>query len=126
MPFTKRHRHLVPEQMDADDVDPRELARALAFIRRINALLRYNANVVRAVGEEIGRIGSSQSPITVLDVAAGSGDLLVDLHAWSQPRGKTLQMIGLDRHATTIAEGVSAASGAGVRFIRADALALPF
>lgn len=122
-------RHLVPEQMDADDADPRELAKALRFIRRINALLRYNATMVRAVGELLESLPADtrDGPLTVLDVAAGSGDLLVALRQWSDRTNRPLDLVGLDRHATTVDLGAASdAAAANVRFVRGDAVALPF
>lgn len=114
MPFDPTRRNLVDEQMDAPDVDPRELARALRFIRRINLLLRYNASVARRV------VAALPSPTaTVLDVATGSGDLTLAI-ARRAPRAK---LIGLDRHAATLAEATRVAH---VPLIRGDALALPF
>ena len=56
---------------------------------------------------------------TVLDVATGSGDLLVTLAR----RAPTLRLIGLDRHATTLDEARGVAVGS---LVRGDALALPF
>ena len=121
-------RHLVPEQMDADDADPRELAKALRFIRRINALLRYNASMVKAIAAMIEPLPRSiDRPLTILDVAAGSGDLLVALRHWANRSGRSLELVGLDRHATTVDLGSATdAAAAGVRFVRGDALALPF
>lgn len=100
--------------MDAEDVDPAELRRALAFIRRINTFLGYNASVARRV---VATLPSRTA--SVLDVATGSGDLLVSLAG----RVPTLNLIGLDRHATTLGE---AQRVTGSTLIRGDALALPF
>lgn len=135
-----RERHLVAELMDADDVDPRELASALAFIRRINRVLGYNRSVIRAILNETANL---KGRVSVLDVGAGSGDLLAELHNSGRvrlppdrgspagspsrsPPTQTFDLIGLDRHATTIDFGAEFATSAGVRFIRGDALALPF
>lgn len=112
----------VPERMDADDVDPRELARALGFIRRINRWLGYNRVVCRAIADVIASLSASRR-LSVLDVAAGSGDLFVELAAHVR---RPLTLIALDRHRATIDEGIRQASEAGVRFVAGDALALPF
>jgi SAM-dependent methyltransferase len=126
MPFDPRRRNLVDEQMDAIDVDPAELRRALRFIRRINALLRYNASVVRSVAAAIEPLPRDR-PTTLLDVATGSGDLMIALAKWSRGSRRTLDQIGLDRHPLTLAEGrATCATVPGVRFIEGDALALPF
>ena len=92
--------------MDAPDADPRELAGALAFIRRVNRLLGYNAATRRAVGELGG--GS------VLDVCCGSADF----------GGGGGRYVGLDFHATTL--GIAAARRPGGAFVRGDARRLPF
>ena len=93
------------ERMDAPDADPRELAGALAFIRRINRLLGYNAATRRAVGELGG--GS------VLDVCCGSADF--------EHEGA---YVGLDFHATTLA--VARERRPTAALVRGDARALPF
>jgi ubiquinone/menaquinone biosynthesis C-methylase UbiE len=123
-----RERHLVAEQMDADDADPAELAKALRFIRRINALLRYNASMAATVSRLIESlpVEVKQGSLTLLDVAAGSGDLLVELHRQERCSGRSLQSIALDRHAVTVEQCVDGAKEAGVGFVRAEAVALPF
>ena len=92
------------EWMDADDVDPIALRRALRFIRRVNRWLGYNRHVAAAV-----------PPGTVLDVATGSADLCEYL-----PNA----CVGLDRHAETLA--VAAEWAPEIPLIRGDALTLPF
>jgi hypothetical protein len=82
MPFHKSHRTRVAEQMDADDADPQELLAALRFIRRINAALGYNRAMVGAVAREVDAT-PTHGTLSVLDVAAGSADLLLDLRAWA-------------------------------------------
>ena len=91
--------------MDAPDADPRELAKALAFIRRINRLLGYNAATRRAVA---GLGGGA-----VLDVCCGSADFE---HGGAY--------VGLDFHATTLAVARARRPGAGL--VRGDARGLPF
>ena len=92
------------EWMDADDVDPAALRRALRFIRRVNRTLGYNRHVAASV-----------PPGPVLDVATGSADLCEYL-----PN----DCVGLDRHAETLA--VAAEWAPDVPLIRGDALTLPF
>lgn len=102
----------VDEWMDADDVDATELRRALRFIRRINAGLRYNATVLRALRQLGCGPGS-----TLLDVATGSADL----PQAARTLGATV--VGLDRHAETLRV---AAEWTDVPLVRGDALRLPF
>lgn len=92
--------------MDAVDVEPAALRRALGFIRRINTALRYNAATVAAV-KELG--GGS-----VLDVACGSADLAGGIDGY----------VGLDFHATTL--GIAREWQPQASLVRGDALRLPF
>lgn len=113
MPFDPSRRLRVAEQMDADDVDPRELARALRFIRNINRLLGYGRGEARAVNDALRETGGT----SVLDVATGSGDLLARIES-------TIFRVGVDRYAATLAE--ARRRERSIAFVRADALALPF
>ncbi|MEM6560936.1 MAG: methyltransferase domain-containing protein [Planctomycetota bacterium] len=101
-----------PEQMDAADVDPAALTKALQFIRRVNALLRYNA----AVESALRSVGCGEGS-TVLDVATGSADLPQRLR-----RTLGCHVLGLDLHAETLA---IAAAWTDVPLVRGDALRLP-
>ena len=98
--------------MDAPDVDPAALRRSLAFIRRINALLRYNAATVAAVRDLLPAGGS------VLDVACGSADLHDDLPG-------SLKYVGLDFHAATLAVAAEPRAKRAPPLVRGDALSLP-
>ena len=107
--------------MDAPDADAGQLRRSLRFLRRVNALLRYN----RATLSHFDRFARAWRPgerVAVLDVATGSGDLPRDLAAWGRRRGFRVECVGLDLHAATIA----AARAGGVAAVRGDATALPF
>ncbi len=101
-------RRFIAEQMDAADVDPARLRRALAFIRKINRYLRYNATTAQAVGKLGGE--------TLLDVACGSADF-----ADYTPVG--MCYVGLDFHAGTLA--IAREWQPGAALVRGDALRLP-
>lgn len=63
-----------PELMDDPGIDPVDHQRALRGLARLNAL----SMIQRTVRREIERLSGGQ-PCSVLDVAAGSGDLAVAL-----------------------------------------------
>lgn len=110
--------------MDADDVDVAELRRALAFIRRVNRWLGYNRAVVRAVVQACADLPRDR-PVRILDVATGSGDLLVDLRSRFDQLGRSVELVGLDRHASTI--DVARERSAGIaQIVEGDATSLPF
>jgi len=110
--------------MDADNVDVAELHRALAFIRRVNRWLGYNRAVVRAVVDACAVMPRGR-PVRVLDVATGSGDLLVDLKARFDRLGRPVELVGLDRHAATLAVAQERCRGVA-QIVEGDATALPF
>lgn len=126
MAFDPHARVRVAEAMDAPDVDPGELCRALRFIRRINALLGYNRTVCAAIESMLNETTSPQ-PATLLDVATGSADLLCALDDRNRKRGRSIQMIGIDRHPLTLDEGARITTHrSAIRLLEGDALALPF
>ena len=121
--------------MDADDVDPAALRRALGFIRRVNQLLRYSAATLRALGElmrssvrsptpTLPLSPSSSAALTVLDVATGSADLPQAIGHWARRRGLNIRCVGLDLHPVTLA--VARKWAPEVPLVRGDALRLPF
>jgi 2-polyprenyl-3-methyl-5-hydroxy-6-metoxy-1,4-benzoquinol methylase len=114
--------------MDDPYADPSELRRSLAYIRRINALLGYNRSIL-GYFERFSRNWTPGRPVHVLDVATGSGDLPRAIDAWSRRRGFDVRVTGLDLHATTLrvaAELTPSAQFPRLRFVRGDALRLPF
>ncbi|HEY0007699.1 MAG TPA: methyltransferase domain-containing protein [Tepidisphaeraceae bacterium] len=109
--------------MDAPAVDPLALRRALMFIRRVNRWLGYT----RATLSHFDAATRDWPPgraLRVLDVATGSADVPEALRNWAKKRLISLDVVGLDLHAATLA--VAAAEVAGVALVRGDALSLPF
>jgi 2-polyprenyl-3-methyl-5-hydroxy-6-metoxy-1,4-benzoquinol methylase len=72
-----KQRHLVPEQMDDPDLDPREHERALAGLRRINRFSGTAAQLQR----EFLRIAASrpQRHWEILDVGCANGEVAFEL-----------------------------------------------
>jgi ubiquinone/menaquinone biosynthesis C-methylase UbiE len=114
--------------MDAPAADPAELRRSLAYIRRINSFLGYH----RATIGHLRRFSAAWAPgqvVRILDVATGSGDLPRAVLRWARRRGHDVRVVGVDLHATTLAEAASRAAPGDegrLAFVRGDALRLPF
>ncbi|MAG35533.1 MAG: hypothetical protein CL878_04710 [Dehalococcoidia bacterium] len=89
------------ELMDLRDAPPRMLARSLADMRRVNRLFGWHRPVMRAVQS----LFASSGHCTVLDVAAGSGDLSLAM-ARGLPRPcRSVRVIAADVHPTVLAVG---------------------
>ena len=117
-------RRLEPEWMDDPDADPAELAAALAFIRRINAVLRYASATVGHL-RRFSRAWPTDRPTTLLDVATGSADIPRAVLRWADRAGRDVRIVGLDLHAATLAVAARTPDPR-LAFVRGDALALPF
>jgi SAM-dependent methyltransferase len=121
-------RDLRPERMDDATVDAGELRRSLAYLRAINALLGYH----RSTLGHLARFSRGWQPgaaVRILDVATGSGDLPRAVLRWSRRRGFDVRVVAVDRHATTLREAAARSPRdqyPALRFLRADALRLPF
>lgn len=89
------------ELMDRPDTRPDALARAyrdLAFSNRwlggITAVLRGVESLVRIAARD------GATPVTILDVAAGGGDVAVAIARWARRQGLPVHVIALDRDPT--------------------------
>jgi ubiquinone/menaquinone biosynthesis C-methylase UbiE len=86
--------------MDASDADPRELARSLRFIERINWSLGYTRQLIGHL-EQASRGWSPGERITIADFATGSADVPAAIVRWSRRRGLDVRIVAFDLHAAT-------------------------
>jgi SAM-dependent methyltransferase len=119
------HRQREPEWMDAPDVDPQQLRHSLAFIRRINRLLGYTRATLAHL-DRFSRSRKSGERIRIIDFATGSADIPRAILRWADRRGFDVEIVGVDRHATTAQAARENVPDARLRVIQADVLALPF
>lgn len=126
MPIPLARRQRLPELMDQPGLDPAEHERALAGLRRINAISRCSASLFAPIRELAS--GRSGQPLRVLDLACGGGDTAIDLALMARRHGMELGVEGCDLNpeAVTIASANASRRGAPVRFFQADALADPW
>jgi len=112
-------RTVATELMDEPDVDAAELAQNFDDIERANALFGGTKPVVAGV--------FSRGAASVLDVGCGSADIPRALAAAARERGRALAITALDRSETVLAIArARTPAGDAIRFVRGDALALPF
>ncbi|MCP9927498.1 methyltransferase domain-containing protein [Cyanobium sp. CH-040] len=126
MPIPLATRQRLPELMDQPGLDPAEHQRALAGLRRINAISRCSASLLAPI-QALAAVRPGQR-LRVLDLACGGGDTAIDLALAGQRRGLQLSVEGCDLNpeAVRIAAANAARRGAAVRFFQADALADPW
>lgn len=109
-------RVVAPELLDTDAGMPQEIADSLADLRRINRWFGgtgTTCSMVRRISRQLGL-----SSLSLLEVAAGSGDIPQSVQGSLRRRGVQLDITLLDRVGSHLSTGASAVAG--------DALALPF
>lgn len=115
------------ELMDDPSIDEYAHGHALASLGRINWLSRSD----KAVWNSILRLtkpGNSAQPLTILDIAAGGGDLAVRLSCRAQRDGFSVSIDGCDISQTALKFATNQAATAkrnNVRFFQCDALSQP-
>ncbi len=109
-------RVVTPELLDRDDGSPAEIAVALADLRRINRWFGGIATTTRMIERVAGATGEKR--LSLLDVAAASGDVPQKARERLRRAGVELSITLLDRAASHLRNGLPKVAG--------DALALPF
>lgn len=120
-----RRVHGAGERMDAPDVDPGQLESALDQVAAVNRWLGARRALLRHMDWALPP--EQNAPARILDVGTGSADLPLAIADWAPVRGRSVQIVAVDRHAATLDVAVRRTSGRQeIRVARADALTLPF
>jgi ubiquinone/menaquinone biosynthesis C-methylase UbiE len=117
-------RAVTPELLDTDSGTPAEIAASLADLRRINRWFGGIATT-QAMIEHLSRRLNTCS-FTLLEVAAGSGDVPAIAAQRLEDRGIRLSITLLDRAASHLRAAISNHGSAEIRAVVGDAIALPF
>ncbi|QEY31247.1 methyltransferase domain-containing protein [Synechococcus sp. RSCCF101] len=114
-----------PEVMDQPGLDPREHERALAGLRRINAVSRCSAGLLEPIAQ-LAR-NHPDAPLSVLELACGGGDTAIDLAQMAERRGIDLRIRACDINPEAIRIATANARRRGVELdlFVADALEPP-
>lgn len=120
-----KRRATKPERIDTGDYTPAEYERFLREIRFINQRLGDRAALEKTLLAEIARHDLKE--FSVLDVGAGTGELLGVIAESARSDGRKARLVGLDLNALSIKEIAAEAS----RFdeispVQGTALSLPF
>lgn len=110
-------RRLVPELMDAEAVEDAELATCLghlAAINRVSGAYRPTLTWLR----RLRRRHPERSPLQVLDVGCGYGDMLRRIAGWASSSGTAVALTGLDLNPqTTAIAGAATPSHMEIRYL---------
>ncbi len=112
------------EFLDEDDTDPRELERALGFIRKINSALGYTRSIIH----HLKRFSRSWNPgqrIDIIDLATGSADIPRAILQWAETNHFDMHIVAVDRHPITV-RAAAQSHDPRLQIVQADVFALPF
>jgi len=121
--FRQRSEEL--ERLDTGDYTPEEYEGCLAELRRVNRWLGDTRALARAVLPGIERDGARE--FSLLDVGAGTGELLREVARWARGRGTKARLVGLELNERAAAALLEESRGfAEIASVRGDGLRLPF
>lgn len=113
------------EFLDGDELDESALRRNLTDIRRINALLGWTSFTTREVARVVNHYRLRR--FTLLDVAAGSADIVVAIARWAARASIDADLLATDINPRIVAVArEQIAMTNTVRVACVDALALPY
>jgi ubiquinone/menaquinone biosynthesis C-methylase UbiE len=120
-----RERSYELEHLDKGDYTAEEYEGCLVELRRINRFLGDTSALKGSLLSEIERAGLDR--FSVLDVGAGSGELLRVAAGWARETGRQARLVGLELN-TRSARAIREESQAfpEITSVQADALRLPF
>ncbi|MGD9588815.1 MAG: methyltransferase domain-containing protein [Pyrinomonadaceae bacterium] len=119
------HRETRPERIDTGDYTPEEYAAFLREIRFINRHLGDRRALRKVFLPEIEKLQAAE--FSLLDVGAGTGELLREVADLARANRKTAHLVGLDLNEHSARE-IAATSGGRpeIAAVRGDAFMLPF
>ncbi|MEP6847765.1 MAG: methyltransferase domain-containing protein [Acidobacteriota bacterium] len=121
--LSKRSQKL--ERMDIGDYTPEEYERFLKDIAYINRNLGDNAAIEKTLLAEIERLDLKE--FSVLDLGAGSGEMLRFIAEFAKRTGRRAHLVGLDLHSQSLQRMLrESAAFKVIDPLLADALQLPF
>jgi len=113
------------EHLDTGDYTAAEYEGCLAELRRINRWLGDARAMRRVVLQRIA--DDSLKEFSLLDVGAGSGELLRGIAGWAMTNERRARLVGLElNERAAIAQTEESQSYPNISAVRADAFALPF
>ncbi|HYW74629.1 MAG TPA: methyltransferase domain-containing protein [Pyrinomonadaceae bacterium] len=120
-----RQRSLEPENLDKGSYTAEEYEGCLVELRRINEWLGDAASLRDSLFREIER--QNLPSFSVLDVGAGSGELLRVTASWARETGRAAALVGLELNARSARAILDESSGfREIASVRGSGFQLPF
>lgn len=89
------HRSTLPERMDDPGLPLADYARCLRDLAAVNRVTLTHRPTLRWLGRAAHGVDPA-TPLRILDVACGAGDLLRAIRSWADRRGLTVALEGID------------------------------
>ncbi|MBK9154479.1 MAG: methyltransferase domain-containing protein [Chloracidobacterium sp.] len=119
------HRETRPERIDTGDYTPEEYTAFLREIRFINRHLGDRRALRKVFLPEIKKLRAAE--FSLLDVGAGTGELLSEVADLARANKKTAHLVGLDLNERSACEIAAASRDCPeIAAVRGDAFMLPF
>jgi SAM-dependent methyltransferase len=113
------------EHLDKGDYTPEEYERCIVELQLVNRYLGDASALRRSLLPEIER--ESLRSFSLLDVGAGSGELLRVIAGWANKSGRRAHLVGLELNARSAKAILKESEAYGsISAVRGDALRLPF
>lgn len=120
-----KHRSTRLERIDTGDYTPEEYARFLREIRFINQRLGDRAALEKTLLADISKLDLKD--FSILDVGAGTGELLGVIVEFARARKRNARLVGLDLNSLSVREIAAESQRYGeIEPVQGDALDLPF
>jgi ubiquinone/menaquinone biosynthesis C-methylase UbiE len=119
--FQKRRNEL--EHIDKGDYTPEEYEGCIVELKRVNRWMGDAWALDQWLLKEMGQ--SRRSFVSILDVGAGSGELLRITAGWASKNRRQVRLIGLELNERSAA-AINDESPTEISAVRGDALQLPF
>ncbi len=119
-----RRRSSKLEHLDIGDYTPQEYEGCIVELQRVNRWLGDARALRTSLLAEIERRGLTS--FSVLDVGAGSGELLRVIAEWSRKHGRRARLIGVELNARSALAISEQSANVPIDAVRADAFSLPF
>ncbi len=95
------HRSDETEWLDRTDINPVDLENVLRDLASFNRVFLGHYPLVRWVAQAVRKVPKG-TPLTLVDVGCGYGDLLRAIRRWSRRQGLDLNLLGIDLNPETI------------------------